>query len=234
MHDSRTLEQSVQRPDNPTPATDEALVDAVRAGCTPLFAELVRRHNQRLFRAVRCIVLNDDEAQDVVQQAYVSAFEHLAQFAGHAKFSTWLTRIAVNEALARARTLTTHRRHDRDWQAFDDGWQRGGRHDATPESNAFQGELRQLLEVALDRLEACHRTVLVLRDVEGMSSREVAECTGVSEMLVRVRLHRARHQVRMFLGRVIDAATARPYAFAGERCARLTQRVLTAIRQRGR
>jgi RNA polymerase sigma-70 factor, ECF subfamily len=231
MHNSRMLENSVQPPDSSTPATDEALVDAVRAGCTALFEELVRRHNQRLFRAVRCIVLNDDEAQDVVQQAYVSAFEHLAQFAGHAKFSTWLTRIAVNEALARARSIATHRRHERFFQAHDDGWQRGGRRDVTPEASAFQGELRQLLEVALDHLEACHRTVLVLRDVEGMSSREVAECTGVSELLVRVRLHRARHQVRAFLGRTIDPAVARPYAFAGERCARLTQRVLTSIRQ---
>lgn len=231
MHNSRILEKPGKPQASSTPATDEALVDAVRAGCTALFEELVRRHNQRLFRAVRCIVLNDDEAEDVVQQAYVSAFEHLAQFAGHAKFSTWLTRIAVNEALARARILATHRRHERSFHAYDDGWQRGGRPDVTPEASALQGELRQLLEVALDHLEAGHRTVLVLRDVEGMSSREVAECTGVSELLVRVRLHRARHQVRLFLGRAVDAAAARPYAFAGERCARLTQRVLTAIRQ---
>jgi RNA polymerase sigma-70 factor (ECF subfamily) len=177
MQHSRTLESSFQRLENPTPATDEALVDAVRAGCTAHFEELARRHNQRLFRAA--FVLNDDEAEDVVQQAYVSVFEHLAQLAGHAKFSTWLTRIAVHEALARVRALATHRRRDRDFQAHGDGWQRGGRHDATPQSKIFQGELRQLLEVALDRLEECHRTVLVLRDVEGMSSLEVAECTGV-------------------------------------------------------
>jgi RNA polymerase sigma-70 factor (ECF subfamily) len=215
---------------DPSLASDDALVDAVRSGRSGLFEELVKRHNQRLFRAVRSIVPNDHEAEDVVQHAYLRAFEHLDQFAGHAKFSTWLTRIAVHEALARVQRLRRSRALERDHH--DAGWQSGGPHAATPESQVFGAELRRLLEAALDHLDDAYRTVIVLRDVEGLSSLEIAESIGVSELLVRVRLHRARSQLRTLLGDAMDLRAVQPYAFAGERCARITQRVMASIRER--
>src|SRR5690348_8801385 len=148
-------------------STDEALVAAARVGEALPFEQLVRRYNQRLFSAVRSIVASDQEAEDVVQHTYVKAYEHLKQFAGQARFSTWLTRIAIHEALGRVRRLRQSREAFRD--APDIGWASGGEHQRSPEHEALRRELGSLLEAALDRLPESHRIVLVLRDVEGMS-----------------------------------------------------------------
>lgn len=219
--DASTALRAVPEP-APDPG-DEALLGAVRAGSLAAFEALMRRHNQRLFRAARAIVGDDDEAEDVVQEAYVNAYEHLHQFAGSARFSTWLTRIAVNEAIARTRK----RRRQEEVVDVDDeaDWTRGGRSETTPEHQAARGELRRALEAAIDRLPDGYREVFVLRDVEGMDGAEAAECLGLSEVALRVRLHRARARMRTLL----SDATGDAYAFAGERCDRIVAAVLARV-----
>ncbi|HVW25652.1 MAG TPA: RNA polymerase sigma factor [Polyangiaceae bacterium] len=211
-------------------ASDEVLLEAARSGHARPFEQLVRRYNQRLFSAVRSIVTSDQEAEDVVQHTYVKAYEHLEQFTGQAKFSTWLTRIAIHEALGRARRMRRFREAFRG--AADAGWASGGEQQRSPEHEALQRELRTLLEAALDRLPESHRTVVVLRDVEGMSGADVAECLDLSEVAVRVQLHRARSRLKELLRAEIDPERSRPYAFAGGRCDRLTRRVMSLLERR--
>jgi RNA polymerase sigma-70 factor (ECF subfamily) len=164
----------------------------VRTGETALFEVVMRRYNQRLYRVARAILRNDAEAEDVMQQAYVNAYRHLDQFQGLARFSTWLTRIAVHEALARSR-----RRGRFDEQEAVDDWD-GDAMDALkspgpdPEHQAFAGELRTLIESAIEALPEHYRAVFVMRAVEGMSTAESADCLDITEETAKTRLHRAR------------------------------------------
>jgi len=139
----------------------------------------MRRYNERVYRVARAIVRDEQEAEDVMQQAYVDAFQHLAQFNGAARFSTWLTRIVVNESLARLRRR-------RRYETFDDALPNVERFmwrnvPENPERQAFSSELRGLLEWAVDTLPDGMREVFVLREIEGMSTSEVAESLGVSD-----------------------------------------------------
>jgi RNA polymerase sigma-70 factor (ECF subfamily) len=208
------------------PASDEAVVREVRAGDAARFEILMRRHNQRLFRTARAILRNDAEAEDVVQQAYLSAFAKLEQFRGDARFSTWLTRIAVYEALKRMRKQG--RLSDLDVvEAADDS--RLSAPSRTPEDHAAGGELRALLEEAIDTLPESYRVVFVMRDVEELDTRETAECLELSEEAVRVRLHRARKALREWLYERADTLAADAFHFAGERCDRIVLHVLERI-----
>src|ERR1044071_7376362 len=142
--------------------SDAETIQQVLDGNTAVFELLMRRYNERVYRAARSVVRNEQEAEDVMQQAYVNAFTHLRQFNGSARFPTWLTRIAINEALARVRL-------QRREQPFDDQGGRGhssqSRNPAhNPEQRAFTGELRGLLEWAIDALPLGMREVFVLRD----------------------------------------------------------------------
>jgi RNA polymerase sigma-70 factor (ECF subfamily) len=204
--------------------SDEEIVERVRAGETPLFEELMRRYNQRLFRAARSILRDDLEAEDVMQHAYVSAYAHLDQFAGRARFSTWLTRIAVHEALARARRRDRHRGVN----GGDAGWPPGapvadGRPD--PERQAQAAELRRLLESAIDELPEIYRSAFVLREAEGLGTTEVAECLEISEDAVRTRVHRARVLLRRGLLERTGATRAAAFLFEKPRCDRVVARV---------
>ncbi|MGZ3458385.1 MAG: RNA polymerase sigma factor [Archangium sp.] len=177
--------------------SDEDLARRVREGETALFEVLMRRYNARVYRAVRALLKDEDEAEDAMQQAYVLAFTHLEQFKGSAKFSTWLIRIAVNEALLRLRK----RRHlvaidggvDDEPEA---GMKLVERNTPDPERQTYDRELVQLLETTLDALPAPYRMVLMLREVDGLSTAETAEVLSVTEEVVRTRLHRARAFLR--------------------------------------
>jgi RNA polymerase sigma-70 factor (ECF subfamily) len=167
----------------------------VRDGETALFEILMRRYNQRLYRVARAILKDDGEAEDVMQQAYVNAYVHLHQFAERASFSTWLTKIAVYEALARSGRRGAVER----LTVFESGEDTMTSIPAPapdPEHQAFASELRSLLESAVDSLPEHHRVVFTLRQVEGLSTAETAECLGISEESVKTRLHRARAQIR--------------------------------------
>ena len=206
---------------------DGVLIEQVLSGNSALFELLMRRYNERVYRAVRSIVRDEEEVEDVMQQAYVNAFTHLRQFHGSARFSTWLTRIAINEALARVR------RRGR-YEVFDEGGpdvEPFATHspDGNPERQAFSQELRGLLEWAIDRLPNGMREVFVLRDVEGMSTLEAAECLGVSEDVVKTRLSRGRALLRQQLMERTGATAPDAFRFYRPRCDRVVARVLTTI-----
>lgn len=194
---------------------DQALVQRVVAGSHEEFEQLVRRHNQRLFRAARAIVRSDHEAEDVVQQTWLEIYRHLSQFRGDAQFTTWATRICVNTALAvaRKRPVIAEVRDDVE----------GGER---PEELVDREQLGRVLEESLGRLPQGNREVMVLRDVLELDTAETAACLGLTEEAVRVRLHRARAAVAADLTeQMIDKV----YSFDGARCDRMTSNVMTAI-----
>jgi len=207
--------------------SDAEIIQQVLAGNTALFELLMRRYNERIYRAARSIVRDEQEAEDIMQQAYVNAFTHLRQFNGSAQFSTWLTRIAINEALARVR------RRGR-YEAFDDDLSNVEPFMSTnpvqsPERQAFAGELRGLLEWAIDTLPDGMREVFVLRDVEGLSTAEVAESLEVSEDVVKTRLSRGRAALRRALLERTGASAPEAFRFYRPRCDRVVQQVLARI-----
>jgi RNA polymerase sigma-70 factor (ECF subfamily) len=189
----------------------------------------MRSNNRRLFRAARAVVGNDADAEDAVQAAYLAAFLGIAAFAGRSSLATWLTRIVINEALARRRMRLRDRNFDSVHELADEIHDRA----STPEDAASVQELTRLTESAIDALPATYRLVLILRHVEGLSSEEAAASLGVSEQAVRVRLHRARAMLRAQLNDADRAATdTKPFGFAGERCNRMVERVLAELRAR--
>jgi RNA polymerase sigma-70 factor, ECF subfamily len=207
--------------------SDAEIIQQVLAGNTALFELLMRRYNERIYRAARSIVRDEQEAEDIMQQAYVNAFTHLRQFNGSAQFSTWLTRIAINEALARVR------RRGR-YEALDDDLSNVEPFMSTnpvpnPERQAFVGELRGLLEWAIDTLPDGMREVFVLRDVEGLSTAEVAESLEVSEDVVKTRLSRGRAALRRALLERTGASAPEAFRFYRPRCDRVVQQVLARI-----
>lgn len=202
-------------------ASDVDVVAQVLGGAPARFGVLVRRHNQRLYRAARAILGDDAEAEDVVQDAYVRAYHALATFRGDAAFSTWLTRIAVNEALARRRARG---------RFVDVSAEEGPMStDRSPERQVSDAELVQLMERELDALPDGLREVLVLRDLEEMSTTDAATTLGVTEEALRVRLHRARRALAAAVGEALEVATPKAYRVAGARCDRISARVGAAL-----
>jgi len=202
--------------------SDEELVARVRAGDTPLFELLMRRHNQRLYRAARSILRDETEIEDVLQEAYVRAFTHLDQFQGRARFATWLTRIAVHDALHRC----TRKRRFTDLEDVGDIIESP---DAGPEKRAFHGELREILEAAIDRVPDGYRTVFMLREVEGLSTADTATCLSIPQETVKTRLHRARQQLRRQLDQALGTAVNDAFTFGFARCDRIVAAVLRRI-----
>jgi RNA polymerase sigma-70 factor (ECF subfamily) len=206
--------------------TDEQLVARIRAGESSYFELLMRRHNRRVFRATRAIVKRDDEAEDVMQDAYVRAYEHLAEFRGDATFATWVTRIAVHEALARVRREQRFRSVSppaEEPSAMLPDLSR------TPEQLTNDQELRRVLERAIDALPDDFRAVFVMRAVEQMTGAETAECLGIPEETVKTRLHRARHRLQETVQHAFEANCERAYEFHLSRCDRVVARVFARL-----
>lgn len=213
---------------------DAALALRVAAGEQAAFALLMRRHNQRLFRTARSILRDDTEAEDVLQEAYLQAYRSIGQFRGDARLATWLTRIVVNQAIARARK--TSRRGEvmqlhADAQSMLDIEEVNMNSSTadTPENSVLRGEMRVLMEGAIDALPETFRTVFVLRAVEEMSGEEVAACLDIPEATVRTRFFRARALLRAALSQQFDMALAEAYAFDGARCDRIIAGVLARL-----
>ncbi len=206
---------------------DEDIVADVLDGHTALFEILMRRHNERVYRAVRAILRDDSEAEDVMQQAYVNAYAHLRQFNRRAQFSTWLTRIAINEALARVRRKRNYECVDGGTMDVESSMSQAALPD--PERQAAAGELRAVLETAIDRLADGAREVFVLRDVEGMSTAEVAAALDVSEDVVKTRLSRARAAIRRDLTARTGSSALEVFRFYRPRCDRVVAGVLSRI-----
>ena len=208
--------------------TDEEVIERVRAGETALFEVIMRRYNQRLYRAARSILGEDGEAEDVTQDAYVRSYMHLDQFDGRARFSTWLTKIAVHEALARLRMRQRLVEIDAASESKEEGMSLESR-TPSPEQAVLTQTLRIVLEAAIDRLPQTYRSVFMFREVEQMDTAETAACLDISEGAVKVRLHRARALLRKEIYSQTGAATAAAFHFAGERCDRIVCGVLERI-----
>ena len=213
------------------PLSDDEVVARVLAGETSIFEIVMRRYNQRLYRVARAILRNDGEAEDVMQDAYVRAFEHLDQFAGRAKFSTWLTRIAVHEALARQRR--ENRYQELEPMSDNDGDPMDGLASMalTPEEQVSNSEIRSLLEKAVETLPDAYRTVFVLRDIEEMSTTDTANALEISEENVKVRLHRARALLRKTLYDRAGMERKEAFNFHAVRCARVVKNVFERIQK---
>jgi RNA polymerase sigma-70 factor (ECF subfamily) len=207
--------------------TDEALVARVVAGEHALFELLMRRHNRRVFRTTRAILKNDDEAEDAMQEAYVSAFTHLADFSGRSRFSTWLVRIAVHECLGRLRKSKRVASFDGEPGPEEDRMA----DTRSPEDAASDVEVRALLEQAVDVLPLVFRAVFVMRSVEEMSVGETAEALDIPEETVRTRLHRANAMLREDLVKRVEGATKEAFGFHLSRCDRVVGAVWKRIRE---
>jgi RNA polymerase sigma-70 factor (ECF subfamily) len=192
--------------------SDDELVTRVHAG-GPEFALLVRRHNQRLFRATRAVLRSDVDAEDALQQAWLDIYRNLGKFRGDAAFTTWATRIAINTAirLARSRPKLV------EVEALEV---------AGPDTALEHAELGQLLEHCLALLPQGNREVILLRDVLELDTAETATCLGLTEEAVRVRLHRARGAMTSALAEI---ALEHVYQFDGARCDRVTAYVMAAV-----
>jgi RNA polymerase sigma-70 factor (ECF subfamily) len=210
------------------PSSDQEVIAQVLAGNTALFELLMRRYNERLFRVARAIVRDESEAEDVMQQAYVNAYTHLAQFNGSAQFSTWLTRIAVHEALARVRRQGRYEALDNDDNLDAEQFmERTTTFD--PERLASSGELRGLLEASIDTLPDGMREVFMLRDVEGLNTLETASCLDVSEDVVKTRLSRARATLRRAILDRTGTTMPEVFRFYRPRCDRVVAAVLQQL-----
>lgn len=219
--------------------SDTDLVDLARADEEAAIRALIQRHNRRLFRVARAIVHNDAEAEDVVQATYVQAFTHLGAFRREAQFSTWLTRIAVNEALGRVRRRrTTAGLEELEMERNGSGGGEVLRFPTSPwasdpETELSRSQARFLLERAVDNLPAEFRAVFILRDVEGMSTHETAAHLNLRSATVKTRLHRARKLMRTSIERQLAGSLSALFPFDGARCASMADRVVEALNARG-
>jgi RNA polymerase sigma-70 factor, ECF subfamily len=212
--------------------SDEHLVSRILAGEKPLYEIVMRRHNQRLFRVARAILQNNLEAEDVVQDAYVRAYEKLASFEGRAKFSTWLTRIAVHEALARLNRQNRFRPLDDHETLAKNGAIPFMFTKPDPEHECARSELATVLQQEILNLPENYRLVFVLRDVEEMSTAEAAECLNLSEENIKVLLHRARAMLRKKLRERAIGSFPQSFPFLAARCDHIVACVLQAIAER--
>ena len=209
--------------------SDEQIVSRVLSGETALYELLMRRYNRLLYRVARSILRDDAEAEDVMQDAYVRAYQHLGSFEGRAKFATWLTRIAVHEALARARKRSRFLAHDFSEEPIGDAMKSFASTDRTPEQQVYDREVGNVLEKAILALSEEHRLVFMLRDVEGMSTEETAESLNLTQENVKVRLHRARAALRKQLYAAVGGNTPRCFEFHAVRCDRVVKQVFEAL-----
>jgi RNA polymerase sigma-70 factor (ECF subfamily) len=205
---------------------DDAILRRVCAGERELFEILMRRHNQTVYRALRSILQDEAEVEDAMQQTYLSAFVHLREFAGGSRFSTWLVRIAINEGLDRRRKQLRLANTD-DVPAAERAVQRDP--SENPEDRAAARELGAWLERAIDELPELYRTAVMLREVEGMSTLVVAEALGVSEEVVKTRLHRARGLLRLHMQADMHAKAGEQFIFLAPRCDRVVAGVFARL-----
>ncbi|MGH8698961.1 MAG: RNA polymerase sigma factor [Burkholderiales bacterium] len=219
----------------PPDDSDLALVRRVAGGDLNAFERIMRRHNRMLYRAARSILRDDAEAEDCLQSAYLLAYQSIASFAGHAKLSTWLARIVINEALGRKRR-TARRGVVIPLDGAADA-ERPAHAPAAlaadtpgPETEAMRHELGSLIERRVDALPEAFRAVFVLRALEEFSVEETAALLDIPEATVRTRYFRARGLLRESLARELDTALDEAaFAFAGARCDRMVTAVLERL-----
>lgn len=216
------------------PLSDAEIVQRIIAGEPGAFELLMRRHNRPLYRTARSVLRDDAEAEDALQDAYLLAYRKIGQFRGESSLSTWLTRIVLNEAIARSRKGKRRAQIFPLDGAFEPGEQAVEEmmDVATPEQPehaAQRAEMRRLLESKIDELPDGFRTVLVLRALEELSVEETAVVLGIPEATVRTRYFRAKGLLRESLSREIDFAFEDAFSFDGARCDRIVAGVLARL-----
>ena len=210
--------------------TDTELVRRVIARDEAAVRAIMQANNRRLYRLARGILRNDGEAEDVVQETYVRAFTHLKQFRGDSSLSTWLSRIAMNEALGRLR----RRRPGVNIESLPQGALEAQiiqfpLASDDPEKSMAQREIQHVVEHAIDELPEAFRLVFITRVIEGMNVEETAEILSLKPETVKSRLHRARNMLRDNVERKIGPVVMEAFPFAGKRCERLTDAVLKRL-----
>ena len=216
---------------------EAALVSRAAAGETEAVRQIIKTHNQRLYRLVRAVLRNNADAEDVLQEAYLNAFTHLDTFEGSASLSTWLSRIALNAALMRLRAQKRLKRTAVTVPAPTAGHMDAEiipfplSHSTTadPERIMAQRQLLTLVEEATDALPESFRLVFVARIIEGLSAEETAAALNIPVATVKTRLHRARKLIRTQLEEQIGPILINAFPFAGMRCARLTETVIIKL-----
>ena len=204
-----TIEKNVAE----APSEETLLVNAARGGDIGSFEKLVKRYDRKVFRIAQHITQNREDAEDVVQDAFLKAYQNLGQFQGQSKFYTWLVRIAVNEALMRLRRRRPERMIslDEDVKTEEDSMPREvADWSPNPEQQYSQGELKEILGKTIQGLPAGFRMVFVLRDVEGLSTEETAAALELSVPAVKSRLLRARLQLRERLNKYFKRRDGEP------------------------
>lgn len=216
--------------------SETELVSRARTSDEHAVRVIIQRNNQRLFRAVRSVVGNDAEAEDIVQATYVQAFINLSAFRGDSRLSIWLTRIALNEALGRVR----RRRDFTGLEAIDmQSKTLGGEilhfpsslSSVDPEAELARNQTRHLLELAVDALPGEFRTVFILREVEGLSTEETASLLGIKPGTIKTRLHRARKMMRLSIEKQFAGTFSSLFPFDGTHCVEMADRVAETLRK---
>jgi RNA polymerase sigma-70 factor (ECF subfamily) len=215
--------------------SEQELLRRAREGDFSAVRVLNRRHNRHLYRIARSVLADDQEAEDTVQETYLRAFTNLANFRGDARFSTWLARIVLNEALRRRQrrrdTVPIERLDStQERRAAQTYWPwSSAAADCDPERSAARLQIRKILEKAIDDLPEAFRTVLVIRDIEQMNTEQTARILNVCEETVKTRLYRARRILRTTLGEQLASTLKDVFPFDGARCAHLTEAVLDQL-----
>jgi len=209
--------------------SDHDLIARVRNGEGAAFEKLMRRYNQRIFRTARAVLRDEAEAEDVVQETFVRAFRHLEQFEERSSVGTWLTRIAVNEALSRLRRSQRFNVLDSETNQEEGGSYSVESKQPGPEEQASSQELRSVLTAAIDSLSQELRTVFVLREIEGLSTLETSEALQLTSEAVRVRFHRARQALRRAVENQLGNEVQGLFTFAGARCDRTVAQVFLKL-----
>lgn len=215
---------------------EPALVAGARRGDQVAIRELIRRLNPRLFRVARGVVDTDAEAEEVVQEAYLAAFTKLDSFRGEARFSTWVTRIALNAAAMRKRAARPHESYD---TVIETGTETSsvvpfpGVEIERPEAAVARREVRDILETAIATLPAPLRVVFLMHESEGMDVRSIAMDLGLNPITVKTRLFRARRRLRTLMEKELAGGFASVFPFDGQRCQALTERTVVALAARG-
>jgi RNA polymerase sigma-70 factor (ECF subfamily) len=211
--------------------SEQALAQLVRNGDRAAFERVMRRHNRRLFRLARATLRDDAEAEDALQEAYIQAYRDIGGFRGEAALATWLSRIVLNQCLARLRRALRRERIVPmvAWTADLESEIVNVPDDDRPDEALMRVQTRALLERKLDALPIAFRTVFVMRCVEDLSVEETAACLGIPEATVRSRHFRARGLLRESLARELDLAERGMFSFDGERCDRVVAKVLVRL-----
>ncbi|WP_339745867.1 RNA polymerase sigma factor [uncultured Maricaulis sp.] len=209
--------------------TEADLVAAARHKDEGAIRELIRRLNPRLFRTARGIVSSDAEAEDVVQESYVTAFTRLDRFEGRSRFSTWITRIAINTALMRLRRVRPEEEYDTVAEERSANILSLFSGSDSPEADFGRAQLRGILETAVAALPADLRLPFLLHEAEGMKLKEIAQDLSLNPLTVKTRLFRARRQLRAALEDKLRGGFSSVFPFDGARCANMADRVIARL-----